>query len=357
MSFNNTQLILKQKPGSDFPQNVNIFEIKKSEVPELKDGQFLIKVYFLSIDPIMRVWMTGAPTYLPTLKPGQVMHSYGVGEVVQTKNDSWRVGDKCVTNSGIQDYCVMDEQRQMFCFKIPHKTPLDKLAFYLPLLNNWFVAYQGIVVDGKTKKGETVVVSSAAGATGIVCVQLAKLAGARVVAIAGGEKKCRFLKEQLGADETIDYKDTNQTFFQKLKKACPKGVDVYFDNVGDEMLDDVLKITNLHGRISLCGATSNYSDHKNRKGISNYQVAISRRIFIKGVLASEIGPIADKVVPEMLQHVNSGAMKSIEVYFNGVESVPQAMQYCFLGQNVGKVMIKLQAASNINSTTSTVPKL
>lgn len=139
----------------------------------------------------------------------------------------------------------------------------------------------------------------------------------------------------------IDYKDTSESFFTKLKRACPKGVDVYFDNVGDAMLDDVLRLMNLNGRVSLCGASSNYDDHANRMGIKNLSNIVVKRLQVKGVLASEVSPISHIVVPELLNKVRSGEMKSIEVYFEGIHSVPKAMQCCFEGKNIGKVLVDL----------------
>ncbi|MFN7220079.1 MAG: NADP-dependent oxidoreductase, partial [Burkholderiales bacterium] len=240
------------------------FKIATEPLPPLNDGQVLIRNSYLSLDPAMRGWMNEGKSYIEPVRLGDVMRAGGVGEVVESRNPKFQVGDFVSGMAGVQTYCVSDGPGW------PKVDPnLAPLTTYLNVLGMpGMTAYFGLLEVGQPKAGETVVVSGAVGAVGATVGQIAKIMGCRVVGIAGGAEKCRIAVEELGFDACIDYK--NEDVRVGLKRDCPDGIDVYFDNVGGEILDIVLTRIRMKARIVICGAISQYNNTAPIKGPSNY---------------------------------------------------------------------------------------
>src|SRR5690606_27108165 len=256
----NTQIKLARRPVGE-PQGSD-FEISTATVPEPGEGQVLIKVLYLSLDPAMRGWMNEGKSYVPPVQIGEVMRALGAGRVVASRHPDFAVGDHVTGTTGVQEYAVLDGSELT---KVdPSVAPLPTFLHVLGMTG--MTAYFGLLEVGQPKAGETVVVSGAAGAVGTVVGQIAKLKGCRVVGIAGGKEKCDFLTGELGFDAAVDYKRGDLK--AALRAACPEGVDVFFDNVGGDILDTVLTRLRMHARIVICGAISQYNNTTPVKGPS-----------------------------------------------------------------------------------------
>jgi NADPH-dependent curcumin reductase CurA len=253
----NRQVRLAARP-SGLPKRSD-WQFTEEAVPEPGDGQFVVKVSHLSLDPAMRGWMNEGKSYIPPVGIGEVMRAGAGGSVIASKHEKFKVGDVVTGGFGVQEYAVSNGKGV-----VKVDTRLVPLPVYLGTLGMpGMTAYFGLLEVGKPKEGETVVVSGAAGAVGLVVGQIAKIKGCRVVGIAGGKEKCEYLKT-LGFDAAIDYK--NEDVKKGLKEHCPKGIDVYFDNVGGEILDACLARLAMHARIVICGAISQYNNTDGMKG-------------------------------------------------------------------------------------------
>ncbi|HXC23072.1 MAG TPA: NADP-dependent oxidoreductase [Solirubrobacteraceae bacterium] len=311
------------------------FDYVEEAVPELSDGQVLVKVEYISLDPAMRGWMAEGRSYVPPVQIGEVMRAGTVGQVVESKGEKLAVGDHVSGWLGVQQYAVCNENE---VFKVD--TEAASLPTYLGALGMPGVtAYFGLLEVGAPKEGETVVVSGAAGAVGSVVGQIAKLKGCRVVGIAGGPEKCKWIVEELGFDAAIDYKseDVNAA----LREHCPEGVDVYFDNVGGEILDAVLARLALKARIAICGAISQYNNLDAVKGPSNYMSLLVNRARMEGFVVIDYMGRAPQAVGEMASWIAAGKLVAREDIVEGFESFPEALQKLFRGENVGKLVLKV----------------
>ena len=240
------------------------WEFTEEPVPDLQDGQVLVKVHYISVDPAMRGWMNDRESYVPPLKLGAVMRAFTVGEVIASENSAFATGDFVAGTDGVQDYAISDGS-----LLLKADTGLAPLPAYLNTLGiAGLTAYCGLLEVGAPQAGETVVVSGAAGSVGAHVGQLAKLKGCRAVGVAGGPRKCAFLTEELGFDAAIDYKSENLD--AGLARSCPDGIDVFFDNVGGEILDAALARINFHARVVICGAISQYNSTTAIEGPRNY---------------------------------------------------------------------------------------
>jgi len=255
MPETNRQLILRNRPkGLLAPGDLELVE---APVPTIQDGQALAKVKYLSIDPTMRVSMAH-DSYLPVVPLGEVMRAAGLAEVVESRHRKFKKGNKVVGLTSLQEYCVIDAADRRGSFrKVPPIPFLSDTAFLGVLGVTGVTAYFGMMDIAKPQKGETLVVSAAAGATGSIAGQIGKIHGCRVVGIAGGAEKCKWITEELGFDAAIDYKQPD--WKEKLAAATPKGVDIDYENVGGEIMHEVVQRMNLHGRIVLCGLISDYT--------------------------------------------------------------------------------------------------
>jgi NADPH-dependent curcumin reductase CurA len=308
-------------------------------VRELADGEILVKVQYLSLDPAMRGWMNDAKSYIRPVAIGEVMRAGGVGEVVASKSPKFAVGDHVSGGTGVQQYWIgaADDKSAAF-YKIDPK--LAPLTTYLNTLGMpGMTAYFGLLESGQPKAGETVVVSGAAGAVGQTVGQVAKQLGCRVVGIAGGKEKCDFVVQQLGFDACIDYKTGDVR--AGLKEHCPQGVDVYFDNVGGEILDTVLTRINMKARIVICGAISQYNNTTAVKGPSNYLSLLVNRARMEGIVVFDYASRYHEGVAALAKWMKEGKVVSKEDVVQGLEKFPATLNMLFEGKNFGKLVLQV----------------
>ncbi len=298
-------------------------------------GEIQVKILYLSLDPAMRGWINEGESYMPPVAVGEVMRALGVGRVVASNHPGFAVGDHVSGLMGVQEYVNGNGQGW---FKVdPRMAPLPRFlgTFGMPGMT----AYFGLLDIGQMKQGETVVVSGAAGAVGSVVGQLAKSRGGRVIGIAGGADKCRYLTEELGFDAAIDYKVENVA--QALERLCPSGIDVYFDNVGGEILDAALTRLAIGARIVICGAISQYNNTTPIKGPSNYLALLVKRASMKGIVVGDFYPRAMEAAAALGQLAQQGQLKAREDIVDGLEQFPRAFNMLFSGENNGKLVLQV----------------
>ncbi|MEO6420512.1 MAG: NADP-dependent oxidoreductase [Polyangiaceae bacterium] len=309
------------------------FTLQEADLPALADGEFLVRNIYLSLDPTMRVWMTDRPSYLPPVAIGEVMRGGGIGEIVQSKNEKYEVGAIVDGMIGWQDYTIASGDFQV----VPKDVPLTLAMGVLGMTG--LSAYFGLLDIGKPKVGDTVIMSGAAGAVGSIAGQIAKIKGCRVIGIAGSDDKCAWAKGELGFDECINYR--TESVPARLKELCPKGVDIYFDNVGGDILNAVLARLRLRARIVLCGGISSYSTDQPVPGPSNYLALVSARAKMEGFLIFDYAPRFAEARAEMKPWIAEGKLKSRVDVVNGLENAPTAIRRLFEGENTGKLMVKI----------------
>jgi NADPH-dependent curcumin reductase CurA len=311
---------------------------------EIGDGEIVVKALYLSLDPAMRGWMNEGKSYIRPVAIGEVMRAGGVGVVVASKSPRFARGDVVSGGIGVQNYWIgaADDKSGNF-FKIdPRIAPLTTWLNSLGMPG--MTGYFGLIDVGQPKAGETVVVSGAAGAVGQTVGQVAKHLGCRVVGIAGGKDKCDFVVNELGFDACIDYKDKNSSVRDGLKQYCPNGVDVYFDNVGGEILDTVLTRINMKARIVICGAISQYNNTGPTRGPSNYMSLLVNRARMEGMVVFDYAPRYPEGVAAIAKWIKEGTFKSREDVVEGLEKFPDALLMLFEGKNFGKLVLKVADA-------------
>ena len=329
----NRQFLLAKRPVGAATRDT--FTFQQVPVVQPKDGQILVKNEYLSLDPAMRGWMNEGKSYIPPVALGDVMRALGVGKVVASAHPGFAVGDYVNGALGVQDYFV-GEPRGFY--KIDPK--LVPLPVYLSALGmTGMTAYFALLDVGAPKAGDTVVISGAAGAVGSIAGQIAKLKGCRVVGIAGGQEKCARLVDEFGFDGTIDYK--NEDVLAGLKRECPKGVDVFFDNVGGEILDAVLSRLNFKARVIICGAISQYNNKEAVKGPANYLSLLVNRARMEGFVVMDYADRYAVAGQEMAGWLLKGQLKSKEHIVEGLESFPESLAKLFSGENHGKLVLKV----------------
>ncbi len=311
------------------------FAFAVEPVSALTGGQLLVKTLYLSLDPAMRGWMNDARSYIAPVGLGDVMRAGGVGSVIESKHPKFQVGDTVSGMLNVQEYAVSDGKGMV---KIdPTRAPLTS---YLNVLGMpGMTAYFGLLESGLPKAGETLVVSGATGAVGATVGQVAKILGLRAVGIAGGQEKCDYAINELGFDACIDYK--NQDVRKGLKEACPGGIDIYFDNVGGEILDIVLTRINLKARIIICGAISQYNNTEPVKGPSNYLSLLANRARMEGIVVFDYAPRFKEGAMQLGKWMAEGKLKSREHVVEGLETFPEALMKLFRGENFGKLVLKV----------------
>jgi NADPH-dependent curcumin reductase len=300
------------------------------------EGEVLVKLKYLSLDPAMRGWMNDARSYVPPVGIGEVMRAGGVGEVLASEHPRFEAGDHVTGMTGIQEYAVLPGDALV---KVDPESAA--LPVYLGTLGMpGMTAYFGLLEIGKPKAGETVVVSGAAGAVGSVVGQIAKIKGCRAVGIAGGEEKCRHIVEELGFDAAIDYK--SEDVLRSLRQHCPNGIDVYFDNVGGEILDAALACLARGGRIPLCGAISQYNAEGGMRGPANYMSLLVNRGTMTGFLVFDFADRYGQAAQEMAGWRQEGRLRSFEdVATGGVPAFPETLLRLFRGENLGKLVLEV----------------
>jgi NADPH-dependent curcumin reductase len=327
----NKRVLLASRPvGAVSESN---FKLEEAPVPQPAEGEVLVKNLWLSLDPYMRGRMSDAKSYVKGVELGDVMVGQTVGEVVESRNPQFKKGDKVLTQLGWQLFGTTKD-----AVKVDGARGAP-LSYYLGILGMpGMTAYFGLKEIGQPKPGETVVVSAASGAVGSVVGQLAKIWGCRAVGIAGGAQKCDYVKRDLGFDACIDYKAGN--LGRDLKAACPKGVDVYFDNVGGEMLDTLLLEMSLFSRIIVCGLISQYNATE-PYGIKNFRSVLVNRIRIQGMLVFDWKERYGEALKALAGYLAEGKLKYRESVLEGLENAPQGLIALLKGQNFGKQLVKL----------------
>ena len=332
MPTENHQIRLAARPrGLPTPE---VWEHTTEQVGDPGPGQFLAKVEYVSLDPAMRGWMNEGKSYIPPVGIGEVMRAGAVAEVVASEHDGFAVGEHVSFAFGVQEYALSDGNG------VTKVDPsVAALPTYLGTLGmTGMTAYFGLLDEGRPTEGETVVVSGAAGAVGSVVGQIARLKGCRVVGIAGGAEKCAWLTDELGFDAAIDYKACDVR--GRLREAAPKGVDVYFDNVGGEILDDVLAQLRRGARVVICGAISQYNATEAVKGPSNYLSLLVNRASMRGMVVFDYADRYAQAAREMAGWLAEGKLQTREqVVEGGVAAFPDALLMLFAGENTGKLVL------------------
>jgi NADPH-dependent curcumin reductase CurA len=305
-------------------------------VAEPADGEVLIKVKYLSLDPAMRGWMNDERSYLPPVGLGEVMRAGGCGEVIASAHPGFVPGDHVSGITGIQEYATVSGDEL-----IKVDPELAPLPVYISTLGMpGMTAYFGLLDIGKPKEGDTVVVSGAAGAVGGVVGQIAQIKGCRAVGIAGGVEKCRHVVQELGFDACVDYKADNVG--KVLRQQCPNGIDVYFDNVGGEILDIALAQLARHARVVICGAISQYNATESMRGPANYMSLLVNRASMTGFLVFDFASRYGEAAQEMAGWLADGRLKTFEdVATGGVNKFPETLLRLFRGENTGKLVLEV----------------
>ncbi len=359
----NRQWLLASRPRGTVAETD--FAYREAPRPTIDSGQFLVRTLYVSVDPGLRGWLTRSPEYLSQaidlyldaifvtrgqmkvppeysapLPIGSVMCGPALGQVVESRHPEYAVGDFVSGLLGWQDYCASDGTARVPVFRFKRVHPLPR---YLGVLgNNGMTAYFGMLDVARPREGETVLVSGAAGATGSIAAQIARIQRCRVIGIAGGLEKRRWLTDELGLDAAIDYK--SEDLDTRLKELCPDGVNVYFDNVGGPTLEIALDHMATWGRIALCGAISDYDQDGRPAGPANLVNLATRRLRMEGFLAPDYTPRYKEARRQLSAWLATGALKSCEHIHEGFENIPRVFLGLFRGANIGKAMVKLADA-------------
>jgi NADPH-dependent curcumin reductase len=336
MNLTNHQFRLAARPEG-LPKRSD-WNYVEEPVRQPGQGEVLVKTLYLSLDPAMRGWMNEGRSYIAPVGIGEVMRAGGAGRVIASENPAFAVGDHVTGVLGAQEYALINAQATRGLTKVDPK--LVPLPVYVGALGvTGLTAYFGLLEVGQAKAGDTVVVSGAAGATGMVVGQIAKIKGCRAVGIAGGPEKCGYIVKELGFDAAIDYK--NENVVEALRKHCPQGVNVYFDNVGGDILDAVLTQLARGARVVICGAISQYNSTTGIKGPSNYLSLLVNAARMEGFVVFNYAARYGEAAKEMAGWMMAGKLKSKEDIVEGLQSFPDTLLKLFRGENVGKLMIKV----------------
>ena len=330
----NKQLLFVKRPIGE--ANADAWSLVTNPIPEPKEGEVLIRQHYISLDPAMRGWMNDSKSYIEPMEIGSVMRAGSVGEVIASNNHpKFKVGDFVSGHGGVQQYIATDGKGYY-----PVDPKLAPLPMYIGTLGMpGMTAYFGILEVGKIKEGDVVLVSGAAGAVGSIVGQIAKIKGCTVVGIAGGPEKCNYITTELGFDGAIDYK--NENVRKRLKELCPKGIDVYFDNVGGEILDIALTRLRMHARVVICGAISQYNNKMAIKGPSNYLSLLVNRASMQGMVVFDWAKRYGEAAQQMGTWMAQGKLKSKEDVYEGIENFPQTFNRLFSGEKMGKLVLKV----------------
>jgi hypothetical protein len=310
---------------------------EEETVQELHEGELLIRILLISLDPAMRGWMNQSRSYVPPVAIGEVMRALAVGQVVASKNPQFAIGKHVSGNFGVQQYFISEGKGLIEVD--PRIAPLPTFLNVLGMTG--MTAYFGLLETGRPQPGDTVVVSAAAGAVGSVVGQIAKVKGCRAVGIAGGADKCRYLVADLGFDAAIDYKSEDVT--AALRKSCPQGINIYFDNVGGDILEAALANLARGARIVICGAISQYNNTGPVQGPRNYLSLVVHRATMKGMLVFDYADRYAQAAQEMAGWMAAGKLKSREDIVDGLETFPDTFLKLFKGENLGKLLLKVVA--------------
>jgi hypothetical protein len=312
------------------------FAWKEEPVRELEDGEILVRNVYLSLDPTNRVWMNATPSYLPAVELGEVMRGFGLGVVEDSRDAGFARGDLVQGILGWQEYAITNGAG---IEKLRRDLPVPLTAHFGLLGHIGLAAYCGLLDVGRPVAGETLVVSAAAGAVGSLVGQIGKIKGCRVVGIAGSDEKCRWIQEELGFDAAINYREAS--LLRSLMRSCRDGIDIYFDNVGGETLDAVLRFINLRARIVLCGMISQYNLEKPIPGPQYLGNAINKRARLEGFIVMDYLDRAAGAIGDLVRWYSDGKLKYRVDVVDGLEHAPEALNNLFDGKNQGKLLVKI----------------
>lgn len=329
----NRQIILVNRPKS--VPALTDFRMEDCPMPKPADGEVLVQSLYLTVDPYMRGRMREGPSYIEPFQLNRPPTGGVVGKVIESKSPKFKVGD---TVLGFLNWAQFNVAKADGLQKIdPNLAPVSTALGVLGMPG--LTAYFGLLDIGKPQPGETVVVSGAAGAVGSLVGQIAKIKGCRVVGIAGSDEKVKYLTQELGFGAAVNYKDAD--FAEALKKACPKGVDIYFDNVGGDISDQVYRLLNKHARIPLCGQISMYNLDKPDIGPRNAWILLTKSALMKGFIVHDYEARFAEGVTQIAQWLKAGKIKYRESVVEGLENMPQAFLGLFKGENIGKQLVKM----------------
>ena len=329
----NRQFRLAARPVG-FPKRSD-WNVTEEPVREPAEGEVLVKILYISLDPAMRGWMNEGKSYIPPVGIGEVMRAGGAGRVLASRHPEFNAGDQVTGVFGVQEYAITPGKQLVKVDARVAALPVFLGALGMPGLT----AYFGLLELGKPQPGQTVVVSGAAGAVGSVVGQIAKIKGCRAVGIAGGADKGRYLVDELGFDAAVDYKSGEVK--KGLKEHCPKGIDVYFDNVGGDILDAALTQLARHARIIICGAISQYNNTQPVKGPANYLSLLVNRATMTGMVVFDYAARYAEGAREMAGWMAAGKLKSREEIVTGFDTFPETLLKLFSGENTGKLVLKI----------------
>ena len=330
----NKQLILRKRPVG-LPE-ADTWSLEETAVPELEDGQLLVRHHYISLDPAMRGCVNDAKSYVPPVGLGEVMRAYSAGYVEASNHPGFKEGDAVQGLFGVQQYATSNGQHVV---KVdPSKAPLERWVGGLGM-PGW-TAYFGLLDVCEPKAGETVVVSAASGAVGSIVGQIAKIQGCRAVGIAGGSEKCAYIKDELGFDAAVDYKANNLA--ADLKDACPDGIDCNFESVGGDILDTVLMQMNVFGRIAICGLISGYTATELPPGPKNFRAILTQRLRMRGLIVFDWNDRIPEAIEQLGNWHASGQLKIREdVRDGGGDAFPDVVNLLYTGGNNGKLVLKV----------------
>jgi NADPH-dependent curcumin reductase CurA len=333
----NRQWRLKSRPVGDI--KTSDFEYREEPIPTPGNGEILVRNIYLSLDPTNRIWMSDRPQYMPPVEIGEVMRGSAIGIVENSQTPDFKPGELVVGLLGWQDYALISAENQLFINKLPQPLPVPFTAFLAPLSFIGCTAYFGLLDIGKPQPGETLVVSAASGAVGSLVGQIGKIKGCRVVGITSSEEKCRYLTTELGFDAAINYK--NADLIPALAAACPDGIDIYFENVGGEILDAVLTQVNLNARIPLCGLISSYNAQEPVPGPYNFSQILMRRVLLQGFIITDYFDKFNLAFQDMGKWLQEGKIKYRPEIVSGLENAPTAILKLFNGEKMGKLAVQI----------------
>lgn len=337
MTLTNTVCRLANRPVG-LPK-VSDWQIGEEPIGTVTDGQFLVRVEYLSVDPAMRTWMNAGRSYVPAVEIGEVMRAAGIGRVIDSQHPKFAVGDEVYGTFGVQRYAISDGRDVT-----PVDTTLAPAPVHLGALGiSGLTAYFGLLDVGRPQPGQTVVVSGAAGSVGSIAGQIARINGCRVVGIAGGPDKCRLLVEELGFDAAIDYREGDVR--RQLKVHAPNGVDVFFDNVGGATLEAALARLARGARVVICGAISQYNATDELRGPANYMQLLVARASMTGFVIFDYADRYGEAVVRLADWLRSGELRSHEQVVHGdVGDFPDVLLALFRGDNTGKLILALDGS-------------
>ncbi len=333
--FSNRRYVLAQRPSGEVTRND--FRVETIELSDVPEGSVIVETHSISIDPAMRGWMNDVRSYIPPVAIDDVMRAFGVGVVVASSSPRLPVGTAISGTLGVQRYATLraDDLEIIDLQRAPIEAYLNTLGV------TGLSAYFGLLDVGKPLAGQTVVVSAAAGGVGSLVGQIAKIKGCRVVGIAGGADKCAYVRDVLGFDGVIDYR--SEKVSAGLRRECPHGIDVFFDNVGGAMLDDVLAKINKSARVVICGAVSQYNSVGAPYGPTNYLSLLVNRASMAGFIVFDYADRYSEALDDLAQWYESGALKSSEEIMDGLDSFPEALQRLFGGDKIGKLLVRVSS--------------